>query len=221
MSRKSTNKQKTSSTRKLSATGMGSSPGGSNLAGFLEGCQKANRVYFRFLGLNQGESCEDTILEAARRMNEFVAERAPFNPEEVLERKRFEIALATYRLLDPRRRASLRERVQLARPLNREDRIERVVPDGELFALVNFSHDANESAEASATSELLQPRIEQAMNEPADSPVKVDSKQQSQSWLEERRDVVRVIRQEPGTRSDSVKRTDKTGLSWWLSRFGL
>ena len=89
---------------------------------------KANRVYFKFLGLKTSESNEQAILEASKKMARLVQERAPFNAPELIERSRQEIALATYRLLDPRRRKNPWERIQLTRPIDREDR-EYQTPD--------------------------------------------------------------------------------------------
>ena len=88
---------------------------------------RTQRVYSRFLGVSSGETDEQVILEACSRIAKLIAERTPFNPSEVIVRSRSEVALATYRMLDPRRRCSLRQRAQLSRPINREDRLaERV-----------------------------------------------------------------------------------------------
>ena len=47
---------------------------------------KANRVYFKFLGLQTAESSEEAILEAAKKMATLVQEREPFNPPETIHR---------------------------------------------------------------------------------------------------------------------------------------
>ena len=176
---------------------------------------KTNSVYFKFLGLQSAESSEEAILGAARKMASLVQEREPFNPPEVITRSRHEIALATYRLLDPRRRKSLWERIQLTRPLGREDREYQIPEPGSLLKSIEQASDA-------WTQEpLLDPLIDRALEESAGQAMAVDSKSDSRSWLEERRDVVRALRGDAAQQSDSTKSWDKYGLGWLRSVFGL
>lgn len=85
---------------------------------------RTQRVYSRFLGVSANETDEQVILEACSKIARMIQERVPFNPSELIARSRSEVALATYRMLDPRRRVSLRQRAQLSRPIHREDRID-------------------------------------------------------------------------------------------------
>ncbi|MFN9344973.1 MAG: hypothetical protein ACK6DQ_00135 [Planctomycetota bacterium] len=176
---------------------------------------KANRVYFKFLGLQTAESSEEAILEAAKKMATLVQEREPFNPPETIHRSRLEIALATYRLLDPRRRQSQWERIQLTRPLGREDREYQLPEPGTLIRSMDHTSDAT-SPEL-----MLDPLIDRALEESAGQALAVDSKSDSRSWLEERREIIRTVRGEPAQEPSQSNRWDKYGLNWLLSVFGL
>lgn len=92
--------------------------------GELREYARAQRVYSQFLGVSRDETDEQVILDACSKIARMIQERAPFNPSELIVRSRSEVALATYRMLDPRRRVSFRQRAQLSRPLHREDRTE-------------------------------------------------------------------------------------------------
>ncbi len=148
---------------------------------------KANRVYFKFLGLKTSESNEQAILEASKKMARLVQERAPFNAPELIERSRQEIALATYRLLDPRRRKNAWERIQLTRPIDREDREYQIPDPGALLRrMEQGSEDHFET--------ILDPLIDRALGQTAGKALTVDSKTDSRNWLEERREIVRAVR---------------------------
>lgn len=176
---------------------------------------KANRVYFKFLGLAKGQSCEVAILDAAKKMASLVRARESFNPPEVIIRSRHEIALATYRLLDPRRRQSQWERIQLTRPQDRLDRQHRIPAPGSLLQCM-------EQASRERTQEpMLDPLIDRALKEPAGQSLTVDAKSESRSWLEERRQIAGSLQGDAAQQSDSVKRWDKIGLTWLRSVFGL
>lgn len=176
---------------------------------------RANRVYFKFLGLQGSESSEEAILGAAKKMAALVREREPFNPPDVIIRSRHEIALATYRLLDPRRRQSQWERIQLTRPLDREDRQYTLPQPGSLI------ESMDQACESWTVEPLLEPWIDRALGESAGQAMAVDSKSDSRSWLEERREIVRAVRGDSAQESDSVKRWDRYGFSWLRSVFGL
>jgi hypothetical protein len=175
---------------------------------------KANRVYFKFLGLKTAESNEQAILDAARKMAKLVHERAPFNAPELIDRSRQEIALATYRLLDPRRRKSPRERIQLTRPIDREDRQYQTPDPGSL--LRSMEQGAEDHFET-----ILNPLIDRALGQTAGNALTVDSKSDSRNWLEERREIVRVVQTDSTHSSGANLRWDKYGFSWLRSVFGL
>ncbi|MEK0427174.1 MAG: hypothetical protein ACK5EO_10175 [Planctomycetota bacterium] len=176
---------------------------------------KANRVYFKFLGLQTAETSEEAILEASKKMAALVQEREPFNPAETIDRSRQEIALATYRLLDPRRRQTQWERIQLTRPLDREDRQYQLPEPGSLIRSMDHT------SEATGTEPMLEPLIDRALEESAGQALTVDSKSDSRSWLEERREIVRTVRGEASQEPKASNSWDKYGLNWLRSVFGL
>ena len=175
---------------------------------------KANRVYFKFLGLRTSESNEQAILEASKKMARLVQERAPFNSPELIERSRQEIALATYRLLDPRRRKNPWERIQLTRPIDREDREYQTPDPGSLLrCMEQGSEDHFET--------ILEPLIDRALGQTAGKALTVDSKTDSRNWLEERREIVRAVRADSAHPSQANPLWNKYGFSWLRSVFGL
>jgi hypothetical protein len=115
---------------------------------------RTQRVYSRFLGVSSGETDEQVILEACSRIAKLIAERTPFNPSEVIVRSRSEVALATYRMLDPRRRCSLRQRAQLSRPINREDRIAELLGGSQRFRSSLWEMTERSVCKASKQSEV-------------------------------------------------------------------
>jgi hypothetical protein len=115
---------------------------------------RTQRVYSRFLGVSSGETDEQVILEACSRIAKLIAERTPFNPSEVIVRSRSEVALATYRMLDPRRRCSLRQRAQLSRPINREDRIAELFGGSQRFRSSLWEMTERSVCKASKQSEV-------------------------------------------------------------------
>lgn len=205
---------------------------------------RAQRVYSRFLGVSTNETDEQVILEACSKIARMIQERAPFNPSDLIARSRSEVALATYRMLDPRRRVSLRQRAQLSRPIHREDRIESHGSRGSLWEKteltarsvvggsdrfgssslgVESSTDVEESEQDSGFQEVgvwSDPGvITRAICEGAGEGTVVDSNLDAKAWLEERRDVVRAL-QRPDEGVERVKRQEKSTLSWLLSVFG-
>jgi hypothetical protein len=148
-------------------------------------------------------------------MAALVQEREPFNPPEMIQRSRLEIALATYRLLDPRRRQSQWERVQLTRPLGREDREYHLPEPGSLLRFMDHT------SEATATEPILEPLIDRAIEESAGQALAVDSKIDTRSWLEERREIVRTMRGEAAQEPSQANRWDKYGFNWLRTVFGL
>lgn len=205
---------------------------------------RAQRVYSRFLGVATNETDEQVILEACSKIARMIRERAPFNPSDLIAKSRSEVALATYRMLDPRRRVSLRQRAQLSRPIHREDRIGSngtrsslweqteltarsvaVVEDrvGSSISGADLSTDIEESEQGSGFLEVGVWRdpgvITRAIYEGAGEGTVVDSNLDAKAWLEERRDVVRALqRSDQGI--ERVKRQEKSTLSWLLSVFG-
>jgi hypothetical protein len=77
-----------------------------------------NAHYFQALGLRRGECRIEIIRDAARNRAKELSGRS--HPSTV-DLHRAEVAIAAYKLLDPRGRADLYERVQLSCPLDQAD----------------------------------------------------------------------------------------------------
>jgi hypothetical protein len=170
-------------------------------------------------------------------MAQLVNERKAFNSPEVIVRSRSEIALATYRLLDPRRRAYLWQRIQLVRPLNREDRHSSRSPSNSLWSQTEPASSAgdsesdqnppNDSEQSNTPTLVSQERagwinrrvIDRAFEQTASQATLVDSNHDARNWLEERREIVRTLKSSEDSLSRD-KRQEKSTLSWLLSVFG-
>jgi len=195
---------------------------------------RTQRVYCKFLGLEPNETDESVILHASSRMAQLVNERKPFNAPEVIVRSRSEIALATYRLLDPRRRANPWQRIQLIRPLNREDRQTPSSPSNSLWSQTEPASSLGDaesdqipqigSSPSSPSSQepsgwINRQVIDRALEQTASQATLVDSNHDARSWLEERREIVRTLKSSEDNMSRD-KRQEKSTLSWLLSVFG-
>lgn len=180
---------------------------------------RENVAQFRFLGLKRGESRVNVIRQAAQEMASLLTESEPEYDSEVLTKRRFEIALAAYRLLDPRRRRKRLERIHLCFPLDREELIDQPTFQGSTAS-------ASENRESSGLMQL--PVLERVFQEEASSPGAVASTVSTNSWvaqsdfgaseleLEERREVVRTLR-----KFDRESEARGSTLNWLRSVFGL
>jgi hypothetical protein len=77
------------------------------------------------------------------------------------------------------------------------------------------------TSDATSPELMLDPLIDRALEESAGQALAVDSKSDSRSWLEERREIIRTVRGEPAQEPSQSNRWDKYGLNWLLSVFGL
>ena len=84
-----------------------------------------NAHHFQLLGLKRGECRIDVIRQAARQRATDIAGRS--HPA-TLDLHRAEIAVATYRLLDPRGRTKLYERIQLSCPIDQVENPPAPIP---------------------------------------------------------------------------------------------
>jgi hypothetical protein len=155
---------------------------------------RANAEYFRFLGLRRGESDVTTIRSAASAMSGLVSDCEGQFGLEGLVRRRSEIAIATYRLLDPRRRSSFFERVQLCYPADREER------DSEPISLESIRETTDNPWVENEPEPMLPvlmtlPVIERAMQEEATNPATAQAAADTMTWLDERREVIRSLRE--------------------------
>lgn len=180
---------------------------------------RENIAQFRILGLKRGESRVAVIRQAAQEMASLLTEKEPVYDSEVFTKRRFEIALAAYRLLDPRRRRKRLERIHLCFPLDRE----------ELLDQPTFEGPTGSESEIREVSGLMQlPVLERVFQEEALAPEAVAATVSSNSWvsasevdspdleLEERREVVRTLRA-----FDRESETRGSTLNWLRSVFGL
>jgi hypothetical protein len=169
--------------------------------------ERANLAHFRFLGLRRGESDALTIRSAARAMSGLIGEGEGRFGVEGEVRRRSEIALATYRLLDPRRRSSFFERVQLCYPPDREDRIESQWVSPSV---------ADSVSGADARQFMKRPLIARAIGEDVSQPTMAQATADTKSWLEERREVIRSLRdlEIPSEASTSPIRWIRSVLGW-------
>jgi len=77
--------------------------------------------HFRLLGLRRGECRTKVIRSAAEAMAIAISDLPQATQVRVQDDRRAEIAYAAYKLLDPRERTDLFERVQLSYPIDRDE----------------------------------------------------------------------------------------------------
>jgi len=77
--------------------------------------------HFRLLGLRRGECRTKVIRSAAEAMAIAISDLPQTTQVRVQDDRRAEIAYAAYKLLDPRERTDLFERVQLSYPIDRDE----------------------------------------------------------------------------------------------------
>jgi hypothetical protein len=174
-------------------------------------------VYFHLLGLRPGESDPSTIRSAASAMSGSIGDCEGQHCIEGLIQRRSEIALATYRLLDPRRRESFLERVQLCYPVNHEERKTEI----RQLDFKKTSHDnpwveprTTPDAPAIRPELMNRPVIDRAIREDAENPIASQAVSDKMSWLDERREVIRSLRETNSSASSS------SPISWIRSVLG-
>ena len=178
-----------------------------------------DRAFFHFLGLQPGESDPKTIRSAASAMSGSIGDCEGQHGIEGLIHRRSEIALAAYRLLDPRRRESFLERVQLSYPVNHEER-KTEIQDLDLTQAPKrnpwVEPRRTEDETSSNRSELMnRPVIEQAIREKASNPVASQAASDTISWMDERREVIRSLREtEPSVGPSSTLSWIRSVLGW-------
>ncbi len=181
--------------------------------------------HFLFLGLRRGECRSNVIRSAAQAMSVSLSyvgdhrtgESVPHFEDDV---RRAKIAVAAYRLLDPRERADIYERVQLCYPLDRDDADVTATSSSKLIdKMPKIRRPAR-----SVVKLMGQPLIAEAIDgnstddeEPEAAPADPFSKRgSSELSLEERRDIVRLMRE-----SDESVLRGLSPLGWLRSRLGI
>ncbi|MCU0712944.1 MAG: hypothetical protein MUC43_12855, partial [Pirellula sp.] len=149
---------------------------------------------YRALGLRHGECRIDVIRSAAtEHVRSKNKESHPPLSLDLLDERRARVALATYRLLDPRNRTDLYERVQLSCPLNEEE-IQEPVADSQSSLNRNIAVDkpprSKEPIVNIMNTELINRAIEEAKSIGKERDVTASSTvAESEPSLSERRQV--------------------------------
>ena len=185
--------------------------------------------HFRLLGLRNGECRTNIIRSAAQAMSvELSFGRNPEVSDHLQghsdDSRRARIALAAYRLLDPRERSDIYERVQLCYPIDRDEMHE---PSASVAKLIDQMPKvtAKTHRPISPGVKLMgQPLIGEAIEgkSPSDeepgacSSLDYKESASSELSLEERRNIVRLLRN-----SEEASPRSLSPLRWLRSRLGI
>lgn len=177
-----------------------------------------NWEHFRFLGLPFGECDPSAIRAAASALSGGISLCEGQHGIEGLTVHRTEIALATYRLLDPRRRESFMERVQLCYPANHDERkVDIQELDWQQAPKINPWLPADEPRGDSKEVKpwMNRPVIDRAIQEEARNPTALQAAADAKSWLEERREIIRSLQElEPSEKSSFSLSWIRSVLGW-------
>jgi hypothetical protein len=160
-----------------------------------------NLQYFRTLGLPRGECRIDVIRNAAIKVAKTTVSRS--HPA-TTDLHRAKVAVAAYKLLDPRNRNALYERVQLSCPLD-EDEIHHRVRVSTSNLNRNMVVEKSQSAKGS---------IVRMMERDVDAPESIEDSPSTELSLTEKRQVVRLL-QESETSEGNLR--SLSPLSWLRS----
>ena len=185
--------------------------------------------HFRFLGLNRGECRTNVIRSAAKAMSvalsyggsQYEGDHVQQTADDV---RRAKIAVATYRLLDPRERTDLYERVQLCYPIDRDDLDTSTESIRKLVDQMPKVPPKIRRQPGTIVTLMGQPLFDEAIEgkiptdeEPEAARDENSSKQSdNEASLEERRHIVRILR-----KSDESTLLGLSPLSWLRSRLGI
>lgn len=197
--------------------------------------------HFRLLGLRRGECRTKVIRSAAEAMAIAISDLPQAPQVRVQDDRRAEIAYAAYKLLDPRERTDLFERVQLSYPIDRDevdefesaggklvDQMRQVVAAPaespkrvKLMGLPVIHRAIGTSPEESPQDRTETPEFSDVVPEFSDvvaEEVATDTVASSDSLglLEERRGIVRLLR-----KSDESTLRGLSTLGWLWSRLGM
>jgi len=186
-------------------------------------------AHFRLLGLKRGECRTNVIRSAAQAMSVALSYCGDHHTGDSFQHfeddvRRAKIAVATYRLLDPRERVDIYERVQLCYPLERDDGDLPATSNGMLIDQMPKVQPKIRRQAGTDVKLTGQPLIHEAMegNPPADEEPeaapsnKFSKRGSSEPSLEERRGIIRLMRES----DESILRGLST-LGWLRSRLGI
>ena len=184
--------------------------------------------HFRLLGLRRGECRTHVIRSAAQAMSVALSHHEKHSQGDLSDRRRARIAFAAYRLLDPRERRDLYERVQLSYPIDREEieqasisaRGDGLTASPKTLELSSQPLFAKASEKPSTVLLMQQPLIDQAFDE-LDSELYINAEivaqeDDQQARIDERRGIVRLIRD-----LDRTEPRTQSTLEWIRSRLGI
>jgi len=176
------------------------------------------RAHFRALGLKRGESRVEVIRSAAQAMSIALTHTEHLFRDSSSDNQRAAIAFAAYRLLDPRERSDLYERVQLAFPIDREEAETPAVGLGRLVEQMPCVAVSKELNLENQVQLMKQPVIDEAIDGPGTevNGEKVSHFSSSEPSLEEKRNVVRLLK---GSHESTLQ--GLSPLGWIRSRLGI
>lgn len=196
-------------------------------------------AHFRLLGLRRGECRSNVIRSAAQAMalalksnrsdfaggnyvsEQFAGEHVHQTADDV---RRAKIAIATYRLLDPRERTDMYERVQLCYPIDRDDSDSPAASTSKLIDQMPKVSLKIRRQPSAVINPIGQPLTEKSIegNSPSDeefelaTTIRSLNQVSSDLSLEERRSIVRLMR-----KSNESMLRGLSPLGWLKSRLGI
>ncbi len=192
-------------------------------------------AHFRFLGLSRGECRTNVIRSAAQAMSialsysgsQCASDHVQQSADDV---RRARIAVAAYRLLDPRERTDFYERVQLCYPIDRDDLDASTESIGKLIDQMPMVPPKVFRRPSAPATLMGQPLIEEAIEgkTPADEEPEAananspSGQTDNEPSLEERRRIVRLLQKADEL---TIRGLSPIGglspLGWLRSRLGI
>jgi hypothetical protein len=184
-------------------------------------------AHFRLLGLKRGECRTNVIRSAAQSLSvalSFNGDAGDDVKQSADDVRRARIALAAYRLLDPRERVDVYERVQLCYPIDRDD-IEPTTESNVKLVDQMVKVQVNSRKPTKSMVKLMgQPVIDEAIEGHSPDDVEPEAAGENLSpehsnsdlSLEERRQIVRLMREFEESPARSL-----SPIGWLRSRLGI
>ncbi len=183
--------------------------------------------HYRRLGLKRGESRVNVIRSAASAMSIALKRSHQNDHESLCDVSRAEIAVAAYRLLDPRERNDLYERIQLVFSMDRDDIEPPTIAPGSLVDRMPHVAQRVLARPASNIKLMKQPVIEEAIdscsarNVPStfslvERASTLSTQVDSEPSLDERRNVVRILKA-----SEESPARGLSPIGWIRSQLGI